>query len=217
MEDYETTSFAVRCERAKPDTRPEVRTDPSRADVLVANDCALTAKAYYLWGLAQVATVLDDKKTLSSKQTQWDETVRRHCGSTGCLQSVFQHRIQWLTNFIQDNSDPLPQQASGTRDAPACSEDRTDYFHLKFAVKDHTVSGELDGSGLCGNRVFDGDEFRGAQSGNLAFVAFEAGFRDEHQPGQALIVSRHGHLYWQVLTRIEVEEYVWRSADLIAD
>ena len=217
MEDYETTSFAVRCERANPDTQPQVRTDPSRADVLVTNDSALAAKAYYLWGLVQVATVLDETETLSSRQTRWDATVRRPCRSTECLQSVIQQRIQWLTNFIQVNSDPLPQQASGIREAPACSDDRADSFRLKLAVTDRAVGGELVGSGLCGNRVFDGDRFQGTQSGHLAFVTFEAGFQDEHQPAQALIVSRNGHLYWQVLTRIEVENYVWNSADLTAD
>jgi hypothetical protein len=68
LEEYEISAFAVRCAQATPQTRVEVETDPVAADVLIANDSALSASYYRLLGLYELAKQLDDTKSLVTQQ-----------------------------------------------------------------------------------------------------------------------------------------------------
>ncbi|HTV94784.1 MAG TPA: lysozyme inhibitor LprI family protein [Steroidobacteraceae bacterium] len=216
LEDYEISAFAVRCARATPKTRVEVEGDPVGADILIANDFALGANYYRLSALFALAKQLDDTKGLTTQQTDWDTHVRRQCQSEDCLHSAYHDRLALLTAWIQLHSDPLPNHWSGKQEASGCQDDRTDYFRVRFTTVTRAVGGQIEGSAHCGNKVIE-DDFNGTKSGNVALVTFEAGFTDETEPAEAALVIRHGHAYWHVLTKIDVEDYTWEAADLILE
>jgi uncharacterized protein len=216
LEEYEITAFAVRCARATPQTRVEVETDPVAADVLIANDSALGASYYRLSGLYELAEQLDDTKGLTTQQANWDTHVRRQCQSKVCLRSAYRDRLASLTKWIQLHSDPLPDHWSGTQKVSDCPNDGTEYFRVKFTAGEHSIGGQMEGSAHCGNKVIDGD-FNGTTSGNVALVTFQAGFTEETEPAEAALVIRHGHAYWHVLTKVDVEDYTWPAANLVPE
>ncbi len=215
-EEYEIRAFADRCEQATPQTRVEVETDPVAADILIANDFALGASYYRLSSLYELAEQLDDTKSLTTQQADWDTHVRRQCQSKDCLRSAYRDRLASLTRWIQLHSDPLPDHWTGKQEASGCPDDRTDYFRVKFTADERSVGGQMEGSAHCGNKVVE-DDFNGTRSGNVALVTFEAGFTEETEPAEAALVIRHGHAYWQVLTKVDVEDYTWHAANLVPE
>jgi uncharacterized protein len=216
LEEYEISAFAVRCAQAIPQTRVEVETDPVAADVLIANDSVLGASYYRLSGLYELAEQLDDTKSLTTQQADWDIHVRRQCQSTDCLRSAHRGRLASLTKWIQLHSDPLPDHWSGKQEVSGCPNDGTEYFRVKFTADERSVSGQMEGSAHCGNKVIEG-HFNGAASGNVALVNFQAGFTEETEPAEAALVIHHGHAYWHVLTKVDVEDYTWPAADLVPE
>jgi hypothetical protein len=74
----------------------------------------------------------------------------------------------------------------------------------------------MEGSAHCGNKVIEGD-FNGTVVGNVAWVTFQAGFTQETEPAEAALVIHHGHAYWHVLTKVEVEDYTRPTANLVPE
>jgi uncharacterized protein len=216
LEEYEISAFAVRCAQATSQTRIEVETDPVAADVLIANDSALGARYYRLLGLYELAEQLDDTQSLTTQEADWDTHVRRQCQSKDCLRSAYRDRLASLTTWIQLHSDPFPNRWAGMQAASGCPNDETDYFRLKFTANQRSVGGQMEGSAHCGNKVIEGD-FKGTTSGNVAFVTFQAGFTEETEPAEAALVILHGHAYWHVLTKVDVEDYTWPAATLVPE
>ncbi len=212
MEEYEITAFAVRCERATIDTKPEVPTDPTAADVLVATDPALAANAYRLLGMYKLAKDLGVSNSILAQQPIWYATVRNKYRSKDCWRAAYQGRLQSLTTTLEMSADSLPIEWTGNQQAAGCPDDRLDSFQLTYEIKGQEVHGKVVGSEYCTNKVFEID-FDGTSSGHLVFVTYEAGWGDEHQTAKAVIAGRNGNVYWEVLSPKEVEDYVWNSAD----
>lgn len=212
LEGYEIPGFVSRCEKLTIGARPEVPTDPATADFLVANDPLLATNAYRLLGMYKLAKDLGLSHTSLAQQSIWYASLRKKCTSKDCLRAAYHDRLGALTAALEMASDPMPLDWNGTREAAGCPNDRTDSFQLTYEIKRQEVRGEVLGSVHCTSKVFD-INLRGTISAHLAFVTYEAGWGDERQTAEAVIASRSGHVYWEVLSPMEVEDYVWDSAD----
>lgn len=115
--------------------------------------------------------------------------------------------------WIQLHSDPLPDSWSGEQTIGGCTNGGSEYFQVQFTADGPSVTGNLEATAHCGNKVTDSD-FKGTATGHVALVTFKAGFADPTQPAQAALVIHHNHAYWQVLTWVDVEDYTWPTAQL---
>jgi hypothetical protein len=214
----ENTPFLANCIASRNEPVGEDFARPTRADVLVANDLNLAALAYRLFGMLSIAERIADTKELKETQEQWNTVQRERCKSPTCLAIAYRSRLGWMQKFINEHADSFPQALSAEHEfsqdeEPDCGEDRHDSFGINMSVAGNKVTGDLVGSGRCTARVAEAD-LVGTIAGHIAIVRFEAGFTDAQQAVEALIVTSRGRVYWQLLTDILVEDYVWRDAQM---
>ena len=197
----------------------------SREERLVCDDKQLSALDYRLEGIYSLALSLDaPAEVLRSDQRTWLAVSRAKCSDTQCLSVAYRDRIHILMRLIQRVAEPLPAELSAkvvhavTKSAycKANGADSGDEFSLVLTIKGSAVAGSIDGFFDCGRKVWGPIDVHGDKIDNVALLRFEAGWLESSpMAAEALVVVGRGqHVYWRVLSEVNVESYVPISEQL---
>ena len=89
---------------------------------------------------------------------------------------------------------PILRQWSGRQEVRRCPNEDSEYFKVKFTRTEHSLTGQMEGTAHCGNKIIEG-EFTGTVTENIAFITFQTGFTEKTAPAEAILVLHDGHGY----------------------
>lgn len=184
---------------------------------MICTDSELSALDVRLTALYSIELAMShSKRELSSSQRAWLKERRSKCRDESCLTALYRRRIDELNALIQQTASSLPALLYGEKAIPDhCAEDRGDIFFLKLRARAESVTGYIDGSQSCSDKILGPVAVTGRKVGKVALVQFDPRWRGEDNPApaEAMIAVSGRHVFWVILSEVNVQSFIPDEVD----
>lgn len=157
------------------------------------------------------------KNELRSRQVAWLKEKRSKCSDESCLAIAYRKRISELDELIQQTASSPPALILAEKQfVKGCPTDRSDIFMLKLQSHGKSVTGYIDGSRYCTDKLLGSVQLTGRWVGKAAVVQVDPRWyeTDAAFPAEAMIVVAGRRVFWVILTEIKVQSLIPSEVDM---
>jgi uncharacterized protein len=186
---------------------------------MICIDQELSALDTRLEGLYWLELAMTRSKAgLRRAQEMWLKGRRSKCRDESCLAVVYRKRISELNELIQQSASSPPALVLAEKEfSEDCPADRNDIFMLKLQSGGDSVSGFIDGSQYCNDKLLGSVSLTGHWVGKVAIVQFDPGWRNDATaaPAEAMVAVSGRRVFWVILTEMKVLSLIPARVEMV--